>query len=175
MNLAFQRKFVNGEEVPVNQWFGAEENDRNHVVWIGETDSMKRVIQKVGNFESIIENMFLSSSDTDSYTFTYDGLVMDQYGGDFESLIGKFVPGPYNAYDYLDAPTLSITSGDEEYDDCIDYRVNSFSIDKAVLYEAMMAKGDTEIELTVILQFPERSTTSDTATWIRTITVRIAD
>jgi len=38
-----------------------------------------------------------------------------------------------------------------------------------------MAKGDTEIELTVILQFPERSTTSDTATWIRTITVRIAD
>jgi len=175
MNLAFQRKFVNGEEVPVNQWFGAEENDRNHVVWIGETDSMKRVIQKVGNFESIIENMFLSSSDTDSYTFTYDGLVMDQYGGDFESLIGKFVPGPYNAYDYLDAPTLSITSGDEEYDDCIDYRVNSFSIDKAALYEAMMAKGDTEIELTVILQFPERSTTSDTATWIRTITVRIAD
>lgn len=175
INLAFQRKFVNGEEVPVNQWFGAEENDRDHVVWIGETDSMKRVIQKVGNFESIIENMFLSSSDTDSYTFTYDGLVMDQYGGDFESLIGKFVPGPYNAYDYLDAPTLSITSGDEEYDDCIDYRVNSFSIDKAALYEAMMAKGDTEIELTVILQFPERSTTSDTATWIRTITVRIAD
>lgn len=79
INLAFQRKFVNGEEVPVNQWFGAEENDRDHVVWIGETDSMKRVIQKVGNFESIIENMFLSSSDTDSYTFTYDGLVMDQY------------------------------------------------------------------------------------------------
>lgn len=100
---------------------------------------------------------------------------MDQYGGDFESLVGKFVPGPYSAYDYFDAPTLSITASEEEYDDCIDYGINSFSIDKQALYEAMMAKGDTEIGLTVTLQFPERSTTFDTATWTKTITITIVD
>jgi len=169
----FNTKTVYGEEIPVNQWFGAEDHNQDHVVWKETTDSMRRIIEDVGNFEYIIEEINLSSSETEDYNFIYDGMVQDQYGVKQESL--TFVRSPYNAYNYQDAPTLSITSGDVEYDDCIDYGINNFTIDKAALYEVMKAKGDSEIELIVTLQFPERSTTEDTATWTKTITVKIAD
>ncbi len=163
---------VKGDRISVNRWF-----EDNHVVWSAETDIMKRKIDGVGNFNDIIGNMSLSSGDTEKYTFTYNGLVLDQYGFTREGnpFTGKTVRASYNAYEHMEAPTLTITASDKAYNECLDYTINSITIDKAALYEAMKAKGDTETTLTVTLKFPERSTTADTATWTKTITVTIAD
>ncbi len=166
-------KTFEGEILNVNQWFGAEDHDSKHVVWKGSTDSMKRIIQSVGNFGDIPENISLSSSETESYIFTYDGQILDQYGCKLEGAL--YVPEVYNSYDYLDAPTLSIIASDKSYKDYTDYNINSVTIDKVALYEEMKAKGNTETTFTVTLKFPERSTTADTAVWTKTITVRIAD
>ncbi len=165
---------IEGNQVEVGWWFGANEHDQSHVVWRGSTDSMQRKITGVGNFEGISETLSLNSGG-EPYTFTYDGMVSDQYGYRYDEAKRQYVADSYNAYDYLDAPALSITASDKAYEDYISYTINSFTIDKEALYAAMQAKGDNEITLTVILQFPERSTTADTATWTKTITVTLAD
>ncbi len=165
---------VEGSQIMVNQWFGAEDHDEDHVVWKGSTDSMQRKISGVGNFEGISETLSLSSGG-EPYTFTYDGMVSDQYGNRYDEVNRQYVADSYNTYDYLDAPALSITASDKAYDNCISYTINSFTIDKEALYAAMQAKGDNEITLTATLHFPERSTTADTAMWTKTITVRLAN
>lgn len=166
---------IDGSQIPVKQWFGAEENDQDHVVWTGSTDSMKRKITDVGNFENLSETMSLNNEETESYTFTYDGLVLDQYGYVYNSDEKTYIAKSYNAYDYLDAPTLSIEANDKAYEDCVDFNINSVTIDKEALYAAMIAQDETETTFTVTLQFPERSTTVDTATWTKTIRVSIDD
>lgn len=171
-------KVVAGEKLDVLQWFGAEGYNEDHVVWKKSTTSFKRNITGVGNFGDIVENISLSSSDTENYTFTYDGLVLDQYGYKFDSNSNTFVSDSYNAYNYLDAPMLSISASDEAYEACLDYTINSVTIDKAALYKAMKEKGENgekEMTLTVSLKFPERSTTAATAKWTKTIKVTIAD
>ncbi|NLV20725.1 MAG: hypothetical protein GXY49_01840, partial [Syntrophomonadaceae bacterium] len=165
---------IEGNQVEVGWWFGANEHDQSHVVWRGSTDSMKRQITGVGNFEDISETLSLNSGG-EPYTFTYDGMVSDQYGYRYDEAGHKFDADSYNAYDYLDAPALSIKASKKAYEDCIDYTINSFTIDKEALYAAMRAKGDSEITLTATLHFPERSTTAESATWTKTITVTLAD
>jgi uncharacterized repeat protein (TIGR02543 family) len=146
--------------------------------WKSSTDSMKRKITGVGNFESpyaLVEGIILNSGVTGSYTFTYDGFVLDQYGYNFNKSNLEFEPKEYNAYDYFDAPTLSISTSEKAYESCVDYTINSFTLDKETLYAAMKAKGETETTFTVTLKFPERSTTADTATWTKVITVSIEE
>lgn len=175
--LAYVESKTVGEKLPVNQWFGAEDHDSSHVVWKESTDSMKRNIKGVGNFKDLAESLNLSSSETGSYTFTYDGLVLDQYGYRYDGsrIVPAFVSDSYNAYDYMDAPMLSISAGDQAFEACLDYTINSVTVDKAALYAAMKEKGITSTSLTVTLKFPERSTTAETATWTKTITVTLAD
>jgi len=75
-------------------------------------------------------------------------------------------------------PTRSITRAipnEKDYASCLNYTINSFTIDQEALYAAMQEHGDNEITLTATLQFPERSTTADTATWTKTIVVTLAD
>jgi len=140
----------------------------------------------VGNFGDITDEIILNSGDTGSYNFEYDGMVTDQYAMfiNLDIYDFRYVPGQYNAYNFGDAPQLSITADDAEYDDCLDYGINTIAIDKAALYEAMKEKGDTEITLTVTLTFPERSAVSGedeesgirwSNVWTETITVKIAD
>jgi len=178
-NLWFKMFFVGGGEIPVNRWF-----EDDVVVWKGNAASMERRITEAGNFGDIIDELVLSSRETGSYTFEYDGLVIDQYAWIFDYTTGNFVVHPYNAFNYEDAPTMSITANDRAYNDCLDYSINTFTIDKEALYEAMKAKGDTEITLTVTLTFPERSavTREDSKsgiswynTWTETIRVVIED
>lgn len=164
-------RIIEGSPIRVDQWFEADDHNDGHVVWIGSTDSIKREITAVGNFEDLSETMSLNNGEIGSYTFTYDGLVLDQYGYDYMTYEAK----SYDAYDYFDAPVLSIEANDKAYGDFIDYNINSVTIDKEALYAAMMAQGETSTTFTVTLQFPERSTTKNTATWTKTITVSIDD
>ena len=165
---------IEGSQLTVNQWFGAEDHDQSHVVWKGTTNSMQRKISGVGNFADIPESLNLDSGGG-VYAFTYDGLVNDQYGYRYDAANKQYVADSYNAYDYLDAPALSITASNKAYNNCISYTINSFTVDKEALYAAMQANGDNQITLTATLQFPERSTTANTAKWSKTITVRLAD
>ncbi len=168
-NLYYGDYRVSGDQIPVGRWFDQKEES-----WKGQVTGFERRITDVGNFGDIADEIILNSGDTGSYNFEYDGMVTDQ----FAMFIGtdrRYAPGQYNAYDFGDAPQLGITADDEEYDDCLDYGINTITIDKAALYEAMMAKGDTEITLTVTLKFPERSTTAETATWTKTIRVTVQD
>lgn len=166
-----ESRSVSGEKISVNQWFGANENNQSHVVWEGTTDSMKRHIKGVGNFYEMDSSITLNEASNTSYNFTYDGYVTDQYG--FDVLTHEDTS--YNAYDYLDAPTLVVETGIKEYDACIDYTVNSFSIDKEALYKAMKLRGENSITLEVKLIFPERSTKSGTDIWTKAITITIVE
>ncbi len=156
-------EIISGEQMNVGRWF-----EDSHNVWTGSTASMKRVITSVGNFNEIADEIILDSQNTEAYTFTYNGLVTDQYSQ------GAHVVN-YNAYDHNDAPLLSINTADSSYKNCISYTINSISIDRAALYAAMTAKGDTTIDLTVSLKFPERSTTAATASYTKTIRVTLGD
>lgn len=167
---AYVRKLVTGEEISVNQWFGAEENNQSHIVWDKTTESMKRNISSVGNFYDMDSEIILNSGSSGDYTFTYDGYVLDQYGFDFDTFESK----KYNAYDYFDAPTLTIETGKTSYDNCIDYTINSFTIDKEALYKAMKLRGENSITLEVKLIFPKRSTNSGTD-WTKTINISIVE
>ncbi|NLV22553.1 MAG: hypothetical protein GXY49_11285, partial [Syntrophomonadaceae bacterium] len=171
--FSFPEKRVEGSPISVEQWFGAEDHDQKHVVWTGSTGSMKRVITDVGNFEDISAAFNLNGATTGSYTFTYDGKVLDQYG--YRFINNSFEADTYNAYDYMDAPALSIQASKKAYASCLDFTINSFTIDQEALYAAMREQGDSEITLTATLQFPERSTTAGTATWTKTIKVTLAD
>lgn len=177
-NLYYDDYRVSGDQIPVGRWFDQKEES-----WKGQVTGFERRITDVGNFGDIADEIILNSGDTGSYNFEYDGMVTDQFAM-FFGTDRRYAPGQYNAYNFGDAPQLSITADDEEYDDCLDYGINTIAIDKAALYEAMKAKGDTEITLTVTLTFPERSAVSGedeesgirwSNVWTETITVRIAD
>ena len=172
---------VSGDLIPVQRWFNAKEES-----WKSKVTGLERRITDVGNFGDITDEIILNSGDTGSYNFEYDGMVTDQYAMfiNLDIYDFRYVPGQYNAYNFGDAPQLSITADDAEYDDCLDYGINTIAIDKAALYEAMKEKGDTEITLTVTLTFPERSAVSGedeesgirwSNVWTETITVKIAD
>lgn len=152
---------IPGERLSVNQWFGAEENDRTYVNWSGSTDSMKRVITAVGNMNTVPTNLQLERSGS-AYLFVYDGLISDQYSGE-----GK----TYNAYHHADAPTITIQSVNANYSEYVSYGINSISVNQAGLSEAMEADGVNATQMLITLRFPQRSTTTATATYEMLMTV----
>ena len=160
-----------GDVLSVNQWFGAEDHDMTFVTWNGDVTGMERQITSVGNFVEIPESLVLTSGDLETYTFTYDGMVIDQYAIQDKNDVST----PYNAYDHGDAPMLAINADDAIYNKALSYTINSMTIDKAALYTAMKANNDTEMMITVTLQFPTRSTTPETATYTKTILVTLGD
>jgi hypothetical protein len=151
---------VDGGTISVDSWFEDDE-----VTWSKSFTSFKRVITSVGNFNDLPSQSALSSTDT-AYDFTYDGLVMDQYA------IGGV---SYNAYDHNDAPQIKLQTNKATYNAYVTYGINNFQVDRSGLYAAMVTNGDTEMTLTVTLQFADRSTTAATATHTKVITFLLAD
>jgi uncharacterized repeat protein (TIGR02543 family) len=151
---------VDGGNLSVNSWF--EDDD---VTWSKAFTSFKRNITSVGNFTDLPNQVNLTPTDA-AYDFTYNGLVNDQYAKDGVA---------YNVYDRSDAPQLNLQANKALYNSYITYTLNSFQVDRSGLYAAMVANGDTQMTLTVSLQFDARSTTTSTATHTRVITFSLAD
>ena len=159
-NSSNTQQYITGSMITVNRWF--EDSTDSQSGLVGE--SMKRRITSVGNFNSdsayngFIRSMSLNENSSED-TFTYDGLIKDQYAHFGTS---------YNVYQHSDAPALSVNcAGYEEY---FNVGINTITLKSGALYQAMTKDGVNEINATVTLQFPTRSTTADTATWTKQVT-----
>ncbi len=161
----FLSNIVDGGTLTVDSWFGAEDNKGDDLSWSSSFTSFKRNITSVGNFNDLPNQVTLASTDA-AYDFTYDGFVIDQYAKDGVA---------YNAYDHNDAPQINLQTNKATYNSYVTYGINNFQVDRSGLYAAMVANGDTEMTLTVTLQFAERSTTAATANHTKVITFSLAD
>lgn len=85
----------------------------------------------------------------------------------------------YNPYEHLNAPELSVTFGNAEYDRYITQGIHDFTVDNSGLYQAMVENQDASLELTYTLEFKpvngNASVTEETAKRTKTITFTCQD
>lgn len=79
----------------------------------------------------------------------------------------------YNPYEHINAPELSVTFGNAEYDRYITQGMYDFKVDNSGLYQAMAENQEASLELTYALAFKpvdgNASTTAETAKRVKTV------
>jgi hypothetical protein len=133
----------------VNAWFDNAYGDYY-------TDGFKRNITSTGGFATWGGTYGVSNSSADNIEYSFDGNITDQYG-------------TYNAFAHYDAPVIDVQTSQEGYADCFSYKVNSFTIDKAALYEKMVDNGDDQLVFTISLNFDSRS--ANTTQFTKTVII----
>ena len=136
-------------KIPVNAWFDNAYGDYY-------TDGFKRNITSTGGFDIWGGTYDVSSSSAGNIAYSFDGNITDQYG-------------TYNAYAHYDAPVINVDTSEPGYSDCFSYKVNSFTIDKAALYEKMTENGDDQLVFTISLNFDSRS--ANTTQFTKTVII----
>ena len=152
---------------PDGRYFELE--DSGHIV-INVSSYFKRKITSVGNFNTPV-SLNLSGSNG-LYTYTYDGKVIDQ----FSSWTNN---GYYNCYAHTYAPTLTFTCSTPEvnghnYAQYFRSGINTLTIDRDALYQAMIRDGLTSVTATATLTFDTTSTASGNV-WTKTFTITLPE
>ena len=120
--------------------------------------AFKRNITDIGSFNTWTGTYDISSSSSGKISFAYDGTITDQYG-------------TYNAYDFSDAPIISLDR-DMKYRDAISYSNYGMEIDEQKLYAEMLKNNEETITLNVTLKFNPRSTNNaDAKMFTKTIII----
>lgn len=120
------------------------------------TNEFRRNITSTGSFDNWGGTYAVDSSSAENIEFLYEGEITDQYG-------------TYNVFAHDDAPQLYVSPSESGYYDCFAYNINTFTVDKASLYQKMVERGEDQIVFTISLKFDLRSST--TAEFIKTVTI----
>ena len=131
----------------------------------------KRNITSVGDFTTPVA-LTLSGNDG-NYLYTYDGRVVDQYASWTTN------NAYYNAYLHRNAPKLTFTTSLPEvnghnYAQYFRSGINSLTIDRDALYQAMIRDGLTSVTATAKLTFDTTSTASGNV-WTKSITITLPE
>ena len=132
--------------------------------------SAKRKITAVGDFANPVSLSLNGNNGV--YSYVYNGKVIDQYASWTNN-------GYYNCYNHPNAPTLTFSCSTPEvnghnYAQYFRSGINSLTIDRDALYQAMIRDGLTSVTATATLTFDTTSTASGNV-WTKTFTITLPE
>ena len=132
--------------------------------------SAKRKITAVGDFANPVSLSLNGNNGV--YSYVYNGKVIDQYASWTNN-------GYYNCYNHPNAPTLTFSCSTPEvnghnYAQYFRSGINTLTIDRDALYQAMIRDGLTSVTATATLTFDTTSTASGNV-WTKTFTITLPE
>ncbi len=128
-----------GDQVEVNRWF--EDDTVVSYAMTTEGGYVQSNVKLIG-YDTLAQQVAVSAA-SEAFAWSWDGSMTSNIFGD----------RVYNAYEYLNAPVLSVSFGNAQYDKFITRSINGFTVDRAGLAAAMKANGETALILRTALEF----------------------